>query len=230
MKNLPKKQELFEYYNERASEYEGFYLGGIPAKIPDPSIYQKDTSAVSKMLAGYIGGECIDLACGTGFWLAVYEKNCTRITLIDQSESMLAECRQKIGGLGIENKTEVIRSDLFGYPFKEHKYDSALAGFLLSHLSDAEEDSFFHVLKGTLKPGGRFVIIDDVWSQQVAATGRPKAGRVKRSLSDGRQFEILKRYFEKPDLHYLAERYDLKLEILYWGRLFFLANGSFPRG
>jgi len=230
MKNLPKKQELFEYYNERASEYEGFYLGGIPAKIPDPSIYRKDTSAVSKLLAGYIGGECIDLACGTGFWLPVYEKGCTRITLIDQSESMLAECRQKIEKLGIENKTEIIRGDLFGYAFKERKYDGALIGFLLSHLTDSGMERFFHILKRVLKIRGRFVIIDDVWSQEIAATGRPKAGRVKRTLSDGRQFEIFKRYFEKPDLNSLAERHDLKLEIVYWGRLFFLATGSLSGG
>ena len=223
---MSKQREIFDYYDERAPEYEAFYLGGIPAKIPDPALYRKDTSAISKLLAGCIGGECLDIACGTGFWLPVYEKNCTRITLIDQSESMLAECRQKIEKLGIENKTEVIRGDLFDYPFEEHRYDSALAGFLLSHLSDAEEDSFFHILKRVLKIRGRFAIIDDVWNQQVAATGRAKAGQIKRTLSDGRQFEIYKRYFEKPDLYHLAERYDLKLEILYWGRLFFLATAS----
>jgi SAM-dependent methyltransferase len=221
------KQGIFDYYDERAPEYEAFYRGGLPAKVPDPAVYRNDTSAISKLLAGYIGGECIDLACGTGFWLPVYEKNCRRITLLDQSGSMLAECARKIEKLGIENKAEIVRGDLFGYPFREREYDSAIAGFWLSHLTDAEEDSFFHIIKGILKPEGVFVIIDDVWSQEIAATGRPKAGKVSRSLGDGRRFEIFKRYLGEQDLYDLAEKHDMKLEIVYWGRIFFLARASF---
>jgi hypothetical protein len=101
---------------------------------------------------------------------------------------------------------------------------------LLSYLDDAEEAGFFHILKGVLKEEGAFVIIDDVWSPEVAATGRAKAGQLKRSLSDGRQFEISKRYFEKSDLENLAEEHGLKLEIAYWGRVFFLATASFSGG
>jgi SAM-dependent methyltransferase len=224
------KQRIFDYYDERAPEYEAFYEGGIPAKLPDPVVYRNDTKAISKLLPRYIGGKCIDIACGTGFWLPFYHKDCRRITLIDQSESMLAECRKKIEKLGIADKTEIIRRDLFGYPFKEPEYDSALAGFFLSHLTEAEEAGFFRILKGILKPGGAFVLIDDVWSPEVAAAGRPKAGRVKRSMSDGRQFEIFKRYFGKPDLEDLAGKYGLKLEIVYWGRIFFLATAKFHAG
>jgi ubiquinone/menaquinone biosynthesis C-methylase UbiE len=224
------KPGIFDYYDERAPEYEVFYEGGLPAKLSDPAVYRNDTSAIAKLLPDYIGGECIDIACGTGFWLPFCEKNCSRITLIDQSESMLAECRKKIEKLGIANKTEIIQGDLFGYPFKEHEYDSAIVGFLLSHLDDAEEAGFFHILKGVLKEEGAFVIIDDVWSPEVAATGRAKAGQLKRSLSDGRQFEISKRYFEKSDLENLAEEHGLKLEIAYWGRVFFLATASFSGG
>jgi len=224
------KSELFKYYSARAPEYEAFYEGGVPAKLPEPAVYRKETGAIAKVLADYIGGECIDIACGTGFWLPVYEKNCRRIVLLDQSDKMLAECRKKIEKLGIEKKTEVIADDFFSYPFLSQSYDSALSGFFLSHLTDAEEKDFFLVLKRILKPGGTLVIIDDVWSPEIAATGRPKAGRVRRSLSDGRQFTIFKRYFEKPDLYYLAERRDMKLEIVYWGRLFFLATGNFPGG
>jgi SAM-dependent methyltransferase len=221
------KPGIFDYYDERAPEYEAFYQGGVPAKLPDPAVYRQDTSAITKLLAGYIRGEFIDIACGTGFWLPVYEKNCRRITLLDQSESMLAECRKKVEKLGIANKTEIIKGDLFGYPFRPDSYDGALIGFFLSHLTDAEEDSFFHIIKGILKPEGVFVIIDDVWSQEIAATGRPKAGKVSRSLGDGRRFEIFKRYLGEQDLYDLAEKHDMKLEIVYWGRIFFLARASF---
>lgn len=225
----PAKHDLFEYYNARAPEYDEVYSGGIPASIPDPNIYKGETGIISKLLPTYIGGSCIDIACGTGFWLPFYQKNCSLITLIDQSESMLAECSLKIQKLGVESKTEVICGDFFSYPFRPDKYDSALIGFLLSHLAEAEEDSFFHILKRILKAGGKFVIIDGVWSKERAATSS-KTGLVKRRLHDGHEFTIFKRYFEKQDLHDLAKKHGLALDVIHSGKVFVAAAGNIPKG
>ena len=230
MKDLPKKQELFEYYNQRAPEYEEFYWGEFPAKIPTPDIYKNDTLTIQKLLPDYIRGKCIDIACGTGFWLPFYEKNCSEITLIDQSESMLAECALKIQKLGIENKTEIIRGDIFNYAYKEHEYDSALMGFLISHFKEAELSNFFKILKTLLIPGGSFVIIDGVWNEMIAKIRKSKAGVIKRSLKDGREFKIFKRYFEKQDLHDLAEKHGLDLDVIHSGKVFVAAAGNIPRG
>jgi demethylmenaquinone methyltransferase/2-methoxy-6-polyprenyl-1,4-benzoquinol methylase len=227
MKDSSPNQELFEYYDERAPEYEDFYRGKFPAKVPDPAIYQNDTINIQKLLPGYISGKCIDLACGTGFWLPVYEKNCTKITLIDQSENVLAECRKKIQKLGIGNKTEIIRNDIFGYPFSEHEYDSVLMGFVISHFTETGLDDFFRVIRKIIRPGGRFIIMDSVWNEIIAKIRSNKAGLIKRSLKDGRKFEIFKRYFEKQDLHDLAEKHNINLAIVYWGKVFFLAAGNF---
>jgi len=220
------KRELFEYYNERAPEYEAFYWGEFPAKIADSDLYKNDTLTIQKLLPDYISGKCIDIACGTGFWLPVYEKNCNEITLIDQSESVLAECAKKIRRLEIENKAEIICDDLFSYPFKEHEYDSALMGFLISHFTEAEMNIFFNILKTLLIRGGRFAIIDGVWNKMIAKIRTSKAGMIKRALKDGREFEIYKRYFEKRDLQDLAKKQGINLDIIYWGKVFFFAAGN----
>jgi len=228
MKDSASDRDLFEYYNERAPEYEEFYWGRFPAKIPSPDLYRNDTLAVQKLLPDYVGGKCIDIACGTGFWLPVYEKNCTDITLLDQSESVLDKCRKKISKLGIENKVRIIRNDIFHYPFEEDGYESALVGFLISHFTDVELRSFLDSLKVLLRPGGKFTIIDSVWSEEIAAIRKRKAGMITRTLSDGREFDIYKRFFEKQDLHNIAREYGISLEIVYWGRIFFVAIGNFP--
>ena len=75
--------------------------------------------------------------------------------------------------------------------------------------------------------GGQLVIIDSVWNDELAKMGRSKSGTIKRSLSDGHEFEIYKRYFEKHDLYSLAEYKGLNMEIIYWGNVFFLAVSSF---
>lgn len=226
MKNSSPNQELFEYYDERAPEYEGIYSGGIPASVSAPDAYKEEVNIIAKLLSSLIGGKCIDIACGTGFWLPFYEKNCSEITLIDQSARMLAECTQKIRTLGIESKTEIIRDDFFNHPFPQNKYDSALIGFLLSHLTEAEEQDFFHVLKRILKPEGRFVIIDGVWSKERAAT-RSRVSLQKRTLADGREFTIFKRYFIKKDFNNLARKYKMNVDIIQWGRVFAVAAGNF---
>jgi ubiquinone/menaquinone biosynthesis C-methylase UbiE len=229
MSNSSSDRELFTYYNERAAEYEAFYHGEFPDKIPNPEIYQDDTAAISRLLSGYISGKCIDIACGTGYWLPVYQNNCSQITMIDQSEGVLAECAKKIEKLNISHKTQIIRDEIFNHQYKNHQYNSALAGFIISHLPDAEMDTFMGILKNLLKPGGHFIIIDSTWNEQIAKIRhhKSKAEMVTRALFDGREFRIYKRYFEKQDMDCLAEKYDVNLEIVYWGEVFFLASGRF---
>jgi ubiquinone/menaquinone biosynthesis C-methylase UbiE len=218
------QQNIFSYYNERAPEYENFYRGEFPAKVPDPTLYQQDTLNIQKLLPDYVNGQCLDIACGTGFWLSVYAKNCSSITLIDQSASVLEECAKKIKTLGIENKIRLIQNDIFSYPYPENAYDSVIAGFIISHLIDTELTRFFALLKKILKPAGSIVVIDSVWSKETAAMSRVKSGMIKRTLKDGREFEIYKTRFEKPDLLKLTREYKLKLEIIYWGKVFFIAR------
>jgi ubiquinone/menaquinone biosynthesis C-methylase UbiE len=225
MSNSSSNRELFTYYNERAPEYEAFYHGDFPAKIPNPETYRDDTAAISKLLPDYLGGKCIDIACGTGFWLTIYQKNCSRITLIDQSESALAECAKKIEKLKIATRAEIIHAEIFSHHYKKHQYDSALTGFFISHLPEAEMDTLMAILRKLLIPGGRLVIIDSTWNEQIAKIRgiKAKAGMIKRALYDGREFQIYKRYFEKQDLDCLAEKYDMNLKIVYWGEVFFMA-------
>jgi ubiquinone/menaquinone biosynthesis C-methylase UbiE len=227
MPDSSSNQELFQYYNERAPEYEAFYRGEFPTPHSNPDIYKNDTAAIAALLPHYVNGACIDIACGTGFWLSVYHRCCSHITLIDQSESVLDECAKKIQDLGIENKTSIIRDDLFNHPFPD-QFDSAVTGFLISHFTDRGMSRFFNYLKSLLKKSGRFVIIDSLWSEEVAAFRRSREGMVKRALYDGREFEIYKRFFIKKDMDNIADEHSMKLEIVYWGRVFFLAAGRFP--
>jgi ubiquinone/menaquinone biosynthesis C-methylase UbiE len=169
----------------------------------------------------------VDIACGTGFWLPFYHHNCSSITLIDQSEVMLAECMNKIRNLGIESKARVIRSNIFTPALADHSYDSAVIGFLISHFNDAEFAGFFSTLKSFLAPGGMFAIIDSLWNEEIKRSRLVKAGMNKRVLFDGREFKIFKRFFDKKDLRGISKKYHVALDIVYWGRLFFLATGKF---
>jgi SAM-dependent methyltransferase len=227
MSETPLNEGLFQYYNERAPEYEAFYYGRFPTPRLEPDIYIKDREPIQALVNRYIRGKCVDIACGTGFWLPYYQANCSGITLIDQSENMLAECRKKTGNLGISNKTSLVKSDVFNPALADGSFDSALIGFLISHFDDGQLADFFKQLKAFLKPGGRFVIIDSNWGDMNQSMRLVKAGMDERRLFNGRKYTIYKRFFDKSDLDFLCQTYGIELEIPYWGGVFFLAAGSF---
>ena len=217
---------MYRYYDERAAEYDEFYAGGGPASIQDPEAYRKEVRRIATLLPAHIAGNHVDLACGTGFWMPYYHAKCLQITLVDQSEQMLRQCSLRAERLGIGDKIRIIRGDIFNYPFPNSRYDSALIGFLISHLSDAEERRLFEILGRILRPNAKFVIIDSVWSEERAAT-RSRTGLQKRRLNDGRAFEIYKRYFTKEDLEDIARAHRVNLDVIHEGRVFITAVGAF---
>jgi len=120
-----------------------------------------------------------------------------------------------------------LRGDIFSYPYAPRAYDSAVLAFLVSHLTDEEVDALLAALKKLLAPGGRFVFMDNAWSEAVAGIPRQKTGMVTRTLKDGRQYRILKRYYEKADFDEMAARNDFNLDFFQQQEVFFFAGCSF---
>jgi ubiquinone/menaquinone biosynthesis C-methylase UbiE len=126
------RRSMHRYYDERAPEYEEAYaLGTGTASIPTPDVFRAEVSRLAGIVERLAHGRLIDLACGTGFWLPCYVGRCSSITLFDQSERMLDECRKKIVALGIADRCSLARGDFFNHEFDRGAYDFALVGFFL---------------------------------------------------------------------------------------------------
>jgi len=211
------------YYDARANEYEEVYAGHGPA-IPDPSAYARDVKETSEIVSAFATGQLIDIGCGTGFWLPHYAFNCSHITLLDQSEKMLSECRRKAEQLGVLEKCHFVHADFFTTDLST-QYTGALTGFLLSHLSFTWEARFFARLESILKPRAPLLLIDSAWSSK-RRRYRQKEGIQKRSLRDGRTFLVYKRYFDRSDIGRIFTMHNLTLNSLYFGDVFFAALGN----
>ena len=160
---------MFRYYEERAPEYEDAYrLGTGTASITDPTVFQTDAKKLAQVVAQSVAGRVIDIAAGTAFWLPHYASRASTITLIDQSRSMLDECRKKVTALGLNTTTEFIQADVLEYEFPLGEFDFALVGFLISHLTEPQENELFAALHRTLTPSGRFLVLDSAWSPERA--------------------------------------------------------------
>ena len=126
---------MFRYYDERAPDYEeAFLLGTGTASISDPSVFQADARKLAEVVGRCVTGRVVDLAAGTAFWLPYYVDRARTITFVDQSSRMLDECRKKAVGLGLETSSSLIQADVLEYEFVQAEFDSALIGFLISHL------------------------------------------------------------------------------------------------
>jgi SAM-dependent methyltransferase len=194
------RRNMLAYYNERAPDYEEAYtLGTGTASISDPSVFTSEIATLADVVGTFGNGHLIDLACGTGYWLPHYIRNVSRVTLCDQSEKMLAECRRKVAAVGVANRSTLVRGDVFDFDFAPGTYDCALIGFLLSHLPESDEAVLFERVRRMLRPSSRFLILDSAWTERRAKFNR-KEERQERRLNDGTRFEIYKRYLDRADI------------------------------
>lgn len=213
------RQSMNDYYNERAAEFDEIYtIGKPPGTVTDPELYMEEARSLANLVRENCRGGMLDIPCGTGYWLQFYAANCSAIALVDQSENMLRLGREKAADHGVAAITESIRADALEVALEERAYDSVLVGFFLSHLTDAQMDLFFRKLRNAMKPGGYVLIMDSIWSR--FRKSRPKEGTTQRTLNDGRQFEIYKRYFETADLDQMSESYGMDFDLLHEGELY----------
>ena len=219
------RQSMLRYYDERASEYEEAYvLGTGTASIPDPEAFRREALLLTRMVEHFARGRLVDLACGTGYWLPYYVAGCSSVTLIDQAPRMLQECRKKIASLDALDRITIVQDDVLDHSFRPRAFDSALVGFLISHLTEVEEQQLFERLKTMLDTDGRFLILDSAWSPERARFNR-KTERQERRLNDGSRFEIYKRYIDRQDVVEWERKYGVATSIEHFGTAFIAVSG-----
>jgi len=124
--------------------------------------------------------------------------------------------------LGLKNISNFIQGNLLDVILETSKYDCALVGFLLSHLTHEQEKAFWGKLKKTLKVNSPIMFIDGAWNKK-RKQYREKEGIQERVLSDGRTFKVYKRYFKKSDVKEMFERYNFVIKSYYIGDAFIAA-------
>ena len=124
--------------------------------------------------------------------------------------------------MGVTDTPSFIQGDFFDVALETSKYDCALVGFLLSHLTFEQEQVFFGKLKEILKANSQLMFIDSVWNKRREQC-REKEGIQERVLNDGRTFRIYKRYFEGSDVEQMFKRYGFEVKSHYVGEAFIAA-------
>jgi hypothetical protein len=98
---------------------------------------------------------------------------------------------------------DYLEADLFSWKPRT-TFDVAFFSFWLSHIPPQRFARFWQTVSAALKPEGCAFLIDSLFEQ--ASTARDhslldRSGTAQRSLNDGREFRIVKVFYEPSILH-----------------------------
>ncbi len=206
-------EEQKAYYQARAAEYdEWFYRQGRYDHGPEHTArWEVEATQIRQALHAFdLRGHVLDVAAGTGIWTAELLKRADHVTALDSSEAMLAFNRRKLNS----DRVTYTVVDLF-YWQPVVRYDAVFMGFWLSHVPPHQLYDFIVTIGEALKPGGKLFFVDSrpepsaasrdmsealVQRAQFGPTLSSANTTLPRRLNDGREFEIVKVFYETDTL------------------------------
>jgi SAM-dependent methyltransferase len=202
----PADAEMLAYYEARAPEYDDWYLrrGRYERGPVHDAAWNAELDAAGRWLDALpIQGEIVELAAGTGWWSPLLASK-GELSLYDAASAPLDLARERLVAHHLRAHLHV--RDAWAEP--DRQVDAVFTGFWLSHVPRHRLEAFLGVVRRWLKPGGTFAFIDSRFDPQSSAADHPTpADDVSvRRLDDGREFTIVKVYYEPETLEHTLRR------------------------
>jgi demethylmenaquinone methyltransferase/2-methoxy-6-polyprenyl-1,4-benzoquinol methylase len=195
-------QNQITYYRARASEYDEWFLrqGRYDRGSELNSQWFQEVEQVRQALDQFKPtGRILELACGTGLWTQQLLSHARQITAVDVVPEVLKLNQQRLHS----SKVEYVQADIFTLRTSE-LFDVVFFSFWLSHVPDPLFESFWRMVAGAIKPGGRVFFIDSRYDPTSTAInqqlGTPESKTSVRRLNDGREFKIIKIFYDRDKL------------------------------
>ncbi|GHB71077.1 hypothetical protein GCM10010377_72180 [Streptomyces viridiviolaceus] len=144
-----------------------------------------------------VGGDVLELACGTGQWTSLLAARAHAVTAVDASLEALTIARARTASSNVQ----FLLADVFDWR-PTQRYDTVFFAFWLSHVPPTRLPAFWDAVSAMLAPGGKAVFVDDgpaaaAGEEGIAAEPVPT---VLRRLDDGSQYRIVKVFHDAPTL------------------------------
>ena len=197
--------EQARYYRERACEYDDWWFrrGRYDRGADANARWFAEVAEVQDALERFQpAGRVLELACGTGLWTRRLVAHADTVTAVDASPEMIELAHAELN----DPKVSYIQADLFEWE-PEQTYDVCFFSFWLSHVPEAQFENFWAKVGRALGTEGRVFFTDSLPSDLASSTDHrlPAEGEetMTRRLVDGREFRIVKRFYEP---HALCQR------------------------
>jgi SAM-dependent methyltransferase len=200
---------LGDYYADRAAEYDEVY------RKPER---QDDLARLKQLLPLQVAGKrVLEIAAGTGYWTQVLASTAAEIMATDLNAETIAIAAQRdYGPAPVALRT----ADAYELDSVPGEFDLVFCGFWWSHILRADIPKFLAGVRGRTGPGVQLVLVDNRYvpgsNTPVSRTGPDGDTYQRRSLADGREYEVLKNF---PSREQLATDLETAATDLAWTEL-----------
>ena len=202
--------EQREYYRERAQEYDDWWFrrGGYEFDAETEARWFADVGELEAALEAFgPRGDVLELAAGTGIWTRHLLRHADRVTAVDAVAEVLELNRTRTDGAAA-----YVVADVFEWE-PPREFDVCFFSFWHSHVPSPHFEAFWQLVGRALKPEGRVFLVDNARlgdsGHLVSSTGEV----ARRRLSDGREFDIVKRFWAPADLERDVEALGWRLTV-----------------
>ena len=190
--------QQIEYYCARAPEYDEWFLR--KGRYDRGPHYRAEWLGEIARIEAVLGetlppGDVLELACGTGLWTRYLATAHRQVLAVDASAQAIALNRARVR---VDN-VKYIEADLFSWGPPRSSFDAVFFAFWLSHVPTERFDAFWTAVRTALRPDGLVFFVDSL--REPTSTARDHdpptdAGVVRRRLRDGREFDVVKVFYE----------------------------------
>jgi demethylmenaquinone methyltransferase/2-methoxy-6-polyprenyl-1,4-benzoquinol methylase len=196
------------YYSARAPEYDDWWerRGRYDFGVDSNAHWAADVRELEGELDRFAPrGDVLELAAGTGLWTRHLVRQADRVTAVDAAPETLELNRARVGA-----PVDYVVADLFDWA-PPRRFDTCFFGFWLSHVPPTRFGDFWGLVDRALRPGGRLLFVDSADPTPGTPSHQIDEHRSRRTLADGREFEVVKRWYEPAPLE--AELHALGWEV-----------------
>ena len=203
-------EQQLTYYRERAAEYDEWFLreGRYDRGAQHRSEWFREVVLIERELHDLVlGKDVLELAAGTGLWTKRLANSAKRVVAVDGSPEAIEINRNRLRSSEIEYEI----ADIFTWQ-PRRTFDVVFFSFWLSHVPAQRFEAFWDTVRLALNPRGNAFFIDSLFEQTSTARDQApldRSGTVRRRLNDGREFQIVKMFYEPANL-------ELRLRELGW--------------
>ena len=197
MKDQTILDEQLAYYRARAPEYDEWFMrAGRYDRGPEHRVeWFQEVATIEAALEPVIKNKnVLELACGTGRWTKHLARLSAHTLAVDAAPEAIEVNRNQCGTANVEYCV----ADLFSWAAPA-KFEVVFFSFWLSHIPREHFDAFWRMVRLALKPGGSAFFIDSLFEPTSTAVDHQtpdRSGSAQRRLNDGREFRIVKLFYE----------------------------------
>ena len=206
--------EQKRYYAARAPEYDDWWYrrGRYTRDAEHERRWLRDVAELEERLRTFApSGDVLELAAGTGIWTRRLVPTANRVVAVDANAETLALNTPA---------ADLVVADIFSW-VPPQQFDVVFFSFWLSHVPEERFAEFWALVRSALQPNGRVFLIDS-GPPEIAGDGELQV----RQLADGREFTIVKRFWQPNELAERVAGLGFELDLALTGNGLFLHGGS----